>query len=85
MFASAVSIGIFALMMKFPGKWLRSSLTSSLNIFLGVLILAFLREDSAPCITLLVIFVLSLLYSAYSWKRLPVSFLQEEAAISKLG
>jgi hypothetical protein len=48
-------------------------LTSSLNIFLGVLVLAFLREDSAPCITLLVIFVLSLLYSAYSWKRLPVS------------
>jgi hypothetical protein len=82
MFASAVSIGIFALMMAFPGTWLRSSLTSSLNIILGILVLAFLREDSAPCITLLVIFVLCLLYCAYSWKRLPVSIFCRKKQLS---
>ncbi|KAL3826428.1 hypothetical protein ACHAXA_011237 [Cyclostephanos tholiformis] len=70
MFASATSVGIFALMVRYPGKWLRSSLTLSLSFILGVLVVTFLREESAPCITLLIIFVMSLLYCAYSWKRL---------------
>jgi hypothetical protein len=73
LFAAAVSVGIFFIMVKFPGKWLRSSMIISLNVLFGVLVVAFLREDSAPCLTLLVIFVLSLMYCKYSWKRLPVS------------
>ncbi|KAL3761700.1 hypothetical protein ACHAW5_004264 [Stephanodiscus triporus] len=71
MFAAVVSVGIFFIMVKFPGKWLRSSMIISLNVLFGVLFVAFLREDSAPCLTLLVIFVLSAMYCKYSWKRLP--------------
>lgn len=82
LFAAAVSVGIFFIMVKFPGKWLRSSMIISLNVLFGVLVVAFLREDSAPCLTLLVIFVLSLMYCKYSWKRLPFAASSFYTAVS---
>ncbi|KAL3773020.1 hypothetical protein ACHAW5_000985 [Stephanodiscus triporus] len=82
MFAAAVSVGIFFIMLKFPGKWLRSSMIISLNVLFGVLVVAFLREDSAPCLTLLVLFVLSFMYCKYSWKRLPFAASSFYTAVS---
>lgn len=71
-FATVASVGLFVCMLHLPGKWIKSTLVGSLNIFLGSAAVAFFREEGRVFIMMLMTYALASLYVAYNWKRIPV-------------
>mmetsp|Transcript_6907 Transcript_6907/g.15765 ORF Transcript_6907/g.15765 Transcript_6907/m.15765 type:complete len:472 (+) Transcript_6907:195-1610(+) len=70
-FATIVSIIVFKLMVKYPFRWIQSSMTVCLNLFLGTAIVAYILKQPAAWITSAVLFVTCLVYVAFSWRRIP--------------
>ena len=72
-FATLISIIIFKLMIKFPYRWIKTSLSFSLNIFLAVALFSFWIVEPVICVLTATLFAVSSTYGVYNWKRIPVS------------
>ena len=75
-FSGIVSLIAFTFMASHK-RWVKSSMSISLNIFLGTAISAAImqqnEESYMACITATVLFFVCTPYIAYNWKRIPVS------------
>ena len=77
LFAGIVSIATFNAMVLLRHRWVKSSLSISLSIFLVIAIcsaiMPIMDERSLACVTSMVLFFSCTPYVAFNWKRIPVS------------
>lgn len=71
MFAAALSAAIFAFMVKKPDNWIKTSISISLNVFLGMGVFGLLVGEMVMSVLSFILFSVFGIYMVSAWKRIP--------------